>query len=166
MKLNGAFRDPWVWAQFVLFGAVVVGLPMLGRGAPNGGALDWLRWSAGSRWPAAVPVAAGILFAIAGVRALGRNLTPATTPVRDGTLVMAGIYRWVRHPIYTGVIFGLWGIAWAANGWRAGLATLAVAYLFFDRKSAVEEAKLVRVFPEYPAYRHRVPKLLPWRGPL
>ena len=33
---------------------------------------------------------AGILVALLGVRALGRNLTPATDPVRDGTLVETG----------------------------------------------------------------------------
>lgn len=166
MRIRGAWRDPWVWGQFALFALVVAGLPLLGERVPEGAVLEWLFHAGGPRWPAVLPAGAGILAALLGVRALGRNLTPATTPIRDGTLVETGIYRRIRHPIYTGVILGLWGIAWGANGWRIGLLVLALSYLYFDRKAAVEEVKLALRYPGYPAYQRRVPKLLPWRMPL
>lgn len=166
MRLTRAFRDPWVWGQMLLFLAVGAGMPLLGRRVPPAGLPGWLFRPEGPPWVPAPLLLAGGLVALAAARTLGRNLTPATTPVRDGTLVVTGIYRWVRHPIYTGVILGLWGIGWLATNWRAGLLALAVSYTYFDRKAAVEEARLTERYPEYPAYRARVPKLLPWRKPL
>jgi protein-S-isoprenylcysteine O-methyltransferase Ste14 len=166
VRLDGAFRDPWVWGQFTLAALLCGGLPWLAGQTPPGGPAGWLLHPGGPRWPGLFPLAAGLGFAAAGAAALGRNLTPATTPVADGAMIEAGAYRWVRHPIYTGVILALAGVCWLLTGWTAGLLALVVAWGYFDRKAAAEERKLVVRYPGYDAYRRRVPKLLPYRIPL
>ena len=109
----------------------------------------------------AVLVAAGALVALAGVAALGRALTPFPQPVADTRLRESGVYGWVRHPIYSGVVLSSlgWSLAWLS---LAGVASSALVFLFFDRKAAFEERLLNARFPEYAAYARRVGKLVPW----
>ena len=105
--------------------------------------------------------ALGIVLGVAGLLALGSALTPFPRPLDNAHLRQSGIYGWVRHPIYSGLIV-------ASLGWSAcwlslpGLLSGAVVFLFFDRKSAFEESLLRSRFPEYRDYALRVRKLLPW----
>lgn len=92
---------------------------------------------------------------------LGRSLTPFPRPVPDGQLVMSGAYRFVRHPIYFGVLVAALGLALVtANPYR--LALTALLFVFFDRKAKREEQWLLEKYPDYDAYRARVRKLIPW----
>lgn len=125
---------------------------------------------AGPRWPGALAapsrlvggalLVTGAYFILRGFRDLGRNLTPFPKPKADATLVRHGIYSVVRHPIYTGLIAASWGWSLASANTTRVLLALAVA-LFFDAKSRREEVWLTARYPEYPAYRDQVRKLLP-----
>ena len=105
----------------------------------------------------------GLGLAILGVRHLRNALTPLPYPRDDATLVQTGVYGRVRHPIYGGLIIGSvgWGLLTASP---AALAMAVVLLGFFELKSRREEAWLVDRFPEYPAYRARTPRLIPWFG--
>ena len=68
-------------------------------------------------------LAAGGILGTWGMLALGRNLTPFPKPIEGGELVTHGPYRFVRHPIYAGLIFGTLGFfqaRWPAHSpaWR------------------------------------------------
>ena len=103
----------------------------------------------------------GILLGVAGLLALGSALTPFPRPLANTRLRQTGIYGWVRHPIYSGLVFA--SLGWSAS-WLSlpGLFSGVVVFLFFDRKSAFEENLLRGRFPEYRDYALRVRKLLPW----
>ena len=165
MKLGNAARDPWVWGQGLLFLAVGA-LPLLRQSLPPDGFAGRLLAPAALalRLGALLPLVPGIIMLIWGVRSLGRSLTPATEPLADSELVDRGAYLLVRHPIYLGVILCLWSFAWWLTSPRVGLLAAAISYLYFDRKAAVEERRMVARFPGYESYRRRVPKLIPWRG--
>ena len=85
-------------------------------------------------------------------RQLGRNWS-ITLEIRDRhRLVTDGIYRFVRHPMYSS--FWLWAIAQAflIPNWIAGLSGLAgVALLYFSRVGK-EERLMEEAFGE--EYRH------------
>jgi protein-S-isoprenylcysteine O-methyltransferase Ste14 len=69
-------------------------------------------------------------------------------------LVQRGIYRALRHPIYTAIVLcviGLWLKAPSVAGGLAGL--VVVVFLFF--KVRVEERYLLSTYPEYERYRER-----------
>ena len=106
-------------------------------------------------------IAVGGVFGTGGVLALGANLSPFPKPIEGGTLVTSGVYGWVRHPIYTGLILGTlgWSI-WNANLLGVGLAVLL--FVFFDLKSRWEERWLLEAYPGYAEYRRRVRKLIPF----
>jgi protein-S-isoprenylcysteine O-methyltransferase Ste14 len=104
---------------------------------------------------------AGALLAATGTFNLGRNLTPLPIPKDNATLIVGGAYRLVRHPIYSGLIYMAFGWSLWLHSWLTiGYALLL--FVFFDVKSRYEERLLVEKFPEYPAYRTRVNKLIPF----
>jgi protein-S-isoprenylcysteine O-methyltransferase Ste14 len=92
---------------------------------------------------------------------LGRSLTPLPRPKPDGELVTSGAYRFVRHPIYLGVLLACLGIALATTSpLRLGLTL--VLFIFFDMKARKEERWLSERYPDYAGYQARVKKLIPW----
>lgn len=104
---------------------------------------------------------AGAALALGGFVSLGRWLTPYPQPLPGSPLRTGGAYALVRHPLYSGLLFVATG--WSLNSLSPPglLFDLALA-VFFDRKAAREELWLAARFPEYPAYRRRVKKLIPW----
>jgi protein-S-isoprenylcysteine O-methyltransferase Ste14 len=158
-------RSPWwrgtrgewyVAAQFALFALVLFG-PHTRAELPT-----WTPfWTSLASGAAAVLGATGLLSCAAGAAQLGTHLTPLPHPTDDATLVETGIFRLVRHPIYSGVI--ALAFAWAL--WRQGWLTLgyaALLFCFFDLKSRREERWLCVKFPAYPAYRRQVCRLIPF----
>jgi protein-S-isoprenylcysteine O-methyltransferase Ste14 len=102
----------------------------------------------------------GLILIVKGLIDLGKNLTPLPYPIEDGKLVQTGIYRIVRHPLYSGGIF-------AALGWTifqfslSHLIATAILLIFFDIKANREETWLSEKYPDYSEYRQRVKKLIP-----
>jgi protein-S-isoprenylcysteine O-methyltransferase Ste14 len=105
--------------------------------------------------------AAGIALAIWARTTLGRNWSPVPSIKQEHELVITGAYRFVRHPIYTGMWFALFGSAMAGPpAWLAGLAFASVIFAFRVRR---EEGLMMRQFPaEYPAYMKRTKAVIPF----
>ncbi|MGA8729682.1 MAG: isoprenylcysteine carboxylmethyltransferase family protein [Terracidiphilus sp.] len=77
-------------------------------------------------------------------------------------LVVNGLYRFVRNPMYVGVLITLAGEA--VLFWNLGMVIyLASAWLIMDLfVRFYEEPKLTRTFPaEYPLYKKNVPRWIP-----
>ncbi|OQA44531.1 MAG: Isoprenylcysteine carboxyl methyltransferase (ICMT) family protein [Chloroflexi bacterium ADurb.Bin325] len=106
-------------------------------------------------------LAAGGVLGTWGMIALGRNLTPFPRPIDGGSLVTAGPYRFVRHPIYAGLILGTLGWALLRSN-LLGVLLDVVLFLFFDLKSRREERWLAESYAGYGAYRRQVRKLIPF----
>jgi len=98
---------------------------------------------------------------LAGAVSLGRNLTPFPKPSASTRLVKTGIYRLMRHPLYTAVFCGSVGWALVRESWPALIAALALGPLL-DGKARREERWLRQQFPEYSTYEQRVRRFLPW----
>jgi len=107
------------------------------------------------------PVPAGLrALTLAGATALGRGLTALPLPNRQAQLRTGGLYRWVRHPIYSGLLLTAGSIS-AGSGsiLRAVAFVLLVALLTI--KARWEEARLERRFDGYAEYARRTPRFLP-----
>jgi protein-S-isoprenylcysteine O-methyltransferase Ste14 len=156
MSRFGDRGEWWVIAQFILLPVAL---------------LLAVRLRIGPAWPPALRTAAlvlggfclalAVVLGFAGGLHLGRSLTPLPRPLDDATLVQTGAYAVVRHPIYSGVIFGVLGWALLFNS-LAGIALTFVVLVFFDQKSRREEAWLMEKYPDYSAYRRRARKLIPF----
>jgi protein-S-isoprenylcysteine O-methyltransferase Ste14 len=104
---------------------------------------------------------AGLAVVVIGGLALGRALTPTPVPNGRGDLRTGGLYRFVRHPIYAGVLGVVLGVTIGTRQW-AGLALGAVIVAFFVRKARWEEARLAEVFPGYQDYAAGTPRFVPF----
>jgi protein-S-isoprenylcysteine O-methyltransferase Ste14 len=78
----------------------------------------------------------------------------------EHSLVQHGLYRYVRHPIYTGDLLMLAGLQLALNSWL--VLAVALAAVVVVRQSRVEEAMLARHMPGYPVYRARTKRFIPF----
>jgi protein-S-isoprenylcysteine O-methyltransferase Ste14 len=106
----------------------------------------------------------GIGLVNAGLLSLGwNNLTALPYPRQEAQLVEQGAYRWVRHPIYSGIIVATLGWGLLVNNVTA-VAMAALLFFFFDRKSRREEEWLRQKYPGYGAYQERVGRLAPGLG--
>ncbi|HEV7480971.1 MAG TPA: isoprenylcysteine carboxylmethyltransferase family protein [Roseiarcus sp.] len=118
-------------------------------------------------WPPAIGAAlgfAGLAFCVWARVTIAANWSSDVQLKRGHELVVAGPYRWVRHPIYTGLLMMFAGTAIAVGEWRAALA-VAVATAAFWPKLGLEEALMRRQFGEtYARYAARVPALIPFVG--
>jgi len=88
-----------VGAQFGLLAALVI--------LPAGDL-----WSRGvfSAVAGGVVVMMGVVIAALAGMKLGPNFTPLPIPKAEGELITGGFYRYVRHPIYTGVLLAAAGV--------------------------------------------------------
>jgi len=92
-----------------------------------------------------------------GVVELGTNLTPWPSPPKNGSLVTDGlVFNEIRHPIYAGLIYLMFGISmWSGSAMRVLLC--GVLWYLLDFKSDLEEDELVDKFGiDYIEYRERV----------
>ena len=110
----------------------------------------------------AMVVAALVMFYLTH-RDLGRNWS-VTLEVRERhKLVTGGVYRRVRHPMYTA--FWLWAVAQALllPNWVAGLSGLVgFGTLYFCRVKQEEQLMQHAFGDEYRAYMARTARLIPW----
>jgi len=104
---------------------------------------------------------ASVLFSIWARRALGRHWSGAITTKVDHELVRSGPYRWVRHPIYSGM-FGLSLGTFLVAGEVRALVGMVIVVVAFWRKIRLEERHLSAVFgPAYEEYRSSTWAVIP-----
>lgn len=110
----------------------------------------------------------GIVFLLTGLGLavwariyLGRNWGMPMTEKAEPELVTSGPYRFVRHPIYSGLLLAILGTALATNFyWLIALAALGVYFVY---SATVEERLLTTSFPAaYPSYRAKTKMLIPF----
>ena len=130
-------------------------------------------WSLGPDWSGALRylgiflgimgLAGGILLVVRGMLDLGRAMTPLPRPRAGAGLVTTGVYEHARHPVYGGLILGSLGWSVLQASAIAVVATGVLAVLLY-LKSAREEAWLSERYPDYPMYRRRTRRFIPWVG--
>src|SRR5512135_3417862 len=81
---------------------------------------------------------AGLAVIAAGFLALGRNIQVAPHTKAGAHLVQSGIYRVLRHPIYTGIALCVAGLWLREPTLAAGIAGIVVI-AFLGLKRRVEE---------------------------
>lgn len=110
---------------------------------------------------AVLPMVAGILFMVSGLRRFSKSGTRPEPWAPSSALVSSGIYRWTRNPMYLGMAMLYGGIALLFASLAAALLLLPVLAIMNFIVIRREEAYLARRFgAEYDAYRRRVRRWL------
>ncbi len=77
-------------------------------------------------------------------------------------LVTSGAYRYIRHPMYSSLLFLAWGIFFKSPGWL-GATLAAVVTFFLVRTARAEESENLRFFgEEYQNYKRRTKMFIPF----
>jgi len=104
--------------------------------------------------------ALAVVILVVGIYNLRRSLNIAPQPVKDGQLQSYGIYRYIRHPMYTAVFLITTGIAINSGSyWKFGV--LALLIIFFRIKTEYEERLLLAKYPEYKKYMKNTGRYFP-----
>jgi len=93
-----------------------------------------------------------------------RNRKDASLLVFEKTTVLIshGIYRYIRHPMYSSLLFLDWGFFFKQMSWLSGSAAL-IATFFLVLASLVEEQESIRYFgARYRAYMKSNKRYLPF----
>ncbi len=107
-------------------------------------------------------------FGIAHLRASGRAETDSRRDPslfafeRTTELVTTGIFRYIRHPLYTSLLLLIWGVFFK-RGSVPGFALALGASLFLFLTAVTEERENVAYFgPAYRTYMERTRRFIPF----
>ncbi|HYM21167.1 MAG TPA: isoprenylcysteine carboxylmethyltransferase family protein, partial [Candidatus Kapabacteria bacterium] len=89
------------------------------------------------------------------------NFRVSPIPKTDARLVTSGIYKYIRHPIYTGLLVAVLGFAINAENAIAYILWIILAADLIT-KIRFEEALLAKQFTEYAEYKKRTKRLVPF----
>ncbi len=146
----------WGWSlvaiQAVLLGALVL-LPASSD------------WSLSRSVTRIAHVIAWAGLAVVGVAALslGSALTATPVPKLHAELRTGGLYRFTRHPIYSGVLVFVAGTVVASQN-VLKLAVGVALIVFFNVKARWEEERLRATYPDYDTYAKQTPRFVPRLG--
>lgn len=102
----------------------------------------------------------GTVVGVWGALVLGRNRTIFPAPARESELIRHGVYRWLRHPLYSSLMGLALGWSLLRGSWAG--ATASVLLIAFLRLKAGHEERLLRErFADYPAYARATRRFVP-----
>jgi protein-S-isoprenylcysteine O-methyltransferase Ste14 len=115
------------------------------------------------------PLIAGVMCFVIGLWLFSRSHADLSTnwsitlEVRDGhRLITQGVYRGIRHPMYSALALYSVGQALVIPNWVAGLANLVAFAVLFALRVGAEERMMAQQFgSEYAAYTARTKRLIP-----
>ncbi len=91
-----------------------------------------------------------------------RDDAPMLEFEKTTSIVTAGVYRYIRHPLYSSLLFLAWGVACKSPGWLNMLLAL-IATVFLVATARAEEAENIRFFgPAYQEYMQHTRMFIPF----
>jgi protein-S-isoprenylcysteine O-methyltransferase Ste14 len=107
-------------------------------------------------------IAIGLTIALVAVFTLRRSYSSSLVIREDHQLIRHGIYRYVRHPVYSGTCVALFGMPLCLSS-LFGLGIMLLVIPLFLNRIKIEEALLIEEFgAEYESYRETTRKLIPF----
>ena len=148
--------------NIIKFGGLILWLsPLVYLINPN-----WMNWSKiglpeSIRW---LGVGIGVLctFGIYWLfSSIGSGITPTSATRKEHKLITRGIYRWIRHPLYTIGSSFIISFGMMADNWFIAAFGI-LAFILMASRTPKEEANLVEKFgDEYREYMKRTGRYLP-----
>jgi protein-S-isoprenylcysteine O-methyltransferase Ste14 len=105
----------------------------------------------------------GIAIRQWAIAVLGRFFSRTLRVQKGQTVVETGLYRYVRHPSYTGTLIFFVGFGLALQSWGAVLALVPIFAVAYGYRIDVEEKLLIAELGEaYVSYARRTKRLIPF----
>ena len=114
------------------------------------------------RWMGATCIAVGLAIRWTAVLTLRRYFTVTVAIRADHKLVDWGLYRYVRHPSYSGAMVALFGLSVGSGNWLAGFTiAIPIVWAVAMRIRAEEQALAEGLGSAYADWCGRTPRLFP-----
>lgn len=157
-------REGWLPRVAKYWLPLMVAIPLLGPGDWFDG--SWLKLrllpeAAGIRLAGCALVLVGVGLACRARAMLGANWSVAVQLKQSHELIERGPYRWMRHPIYSGVLLAFLGTAVFIGEWRGFIAVAIIAASFWYKLRIEERWLRERFGAPYDDYARRVKALIP-----
>jgi protein-S-isoprenylcysteine O-methyltransferase Ste14 len=105
-------------------------------------------------------IAPGLILLYVSVKNLGRSLTTNPVPKDDAQLVETGVYKFVRHPIYSGLLLAALGTVVQSMDISKAVIWAAL-FIVLNFKATWEEKLLVKKYSTYTDYMKRTGRFVP-----
>ncbi len=115
----------------------------------------------GTRWIGVAGFACSVAWLIWMFHSLGRNLTDTVVTRRDAYFVDRGPYRFVRNPMYAGVLLLGLSLGLALGTWLLPVEASLIFTLFALRTRTEERFLIERFGDQYREYMKRVGRFFP-----
>ncbi len=102
----------------------------------------------------------GVMITLIAVIQLNMNLSPFPSPLPGAKFIGSGVFKFVRHPIYTGLFMAFLGYAIISDSVYRIIISMILLILFYF-KSQYEEKQLNIVFPQYAKYCETTGRFFP-----
>ena len=105
---------------------------------------------------------AGWPYSWTAILTLGRLFTVDVAIHSDHAVVEQGLYRFMRHPSYTGLLVAFLGLGVSLANWLSIIALLVPIAAAVLKRVAIEEGALLHSLgPAYAAYCARTKRFIP-----
>jgi protein-S-isoprenylcysteine O-methyltransferase Ste14 len=143
-------ETPWERVQHLI--PLVFGFWLLFERNWNGLNMRLVPDTPAAWWLGLVLTAAGVAIGIWARVSLGTNWSGVVTLKDDHELIRTGLYRWIRHPIYTGILLAMIGTAMIMGhllSWLGFLIVWATFYLKARREEGFLRQEFGDAFEEH-----------------
>jgi protein-S-isoprenylcysteine O-methyltransferase Ste14 len=127
---------------------------------------DWVRWAKMDlpiwlRWFGVVLACVCVPLLVWVFTSIGQNITPTHATRHGHRLVTEGLYRWIRHPLYSVGTLLCVALCLITSLWTLAVGMLFPLGILFWRVP-LEEQRLIEQFgDEYRVYMQRTGRFLP-----
>ncbi len=112
---------------------------------------------------ALIMMSIGLMIRFYAIKRLGRFFSTTVVIQNEHALITHGLYQFIRHPAYTGLLISFFAIGVAMGDILAILILVLPLGLFLKQRISVEEDILIGHFgKDYLEYAVRTKKLIPW----
>jgi len=154
---HGFYRF-FVWEA--IFGLVVINAPKWFN--------DRLAWYQIISWILLIACIVPLVFGVQSLRTRGkpnkeeRPDAPLLAFERTTELVTSGIYKYIRHPLYSSLLLLAWGVFFKAPT-QTGITLALLATLFLNATAKADEAECIQTFgTDYQEYMKQSKMFIPY----
>ena len=129
---------------------------------------DWLAWYKIISWILLIACIVPLVFGVDSLRRRGQpNKEERPDPQlmafeRTTKLVTSGIYKYIRHPLYSSLLLLAWGAFFKAPS-QTGITLVLIATLFLNATAKADEAECIQTFgADYQEYMKRSKMFIPF----
>ena len=109
-----------------------------------------------------VPFTTGVILALWAFYNMGTDVfSPFPQPRKNHKIVQKGVYKYIRHPMYTGLLLIALSLFLSHPNFLSFLIFALFAYVL-DEKATLEETLLTKLHSEYQAYKSATKKFIPY----